>query len=68
VNKCGVTVRPAFSGGTLEMVESEKYKRYANAVRFSYPVIANIFDELSQRYKNMSIEEDNNTKIEAMEY
>lgn len=67
-NKRGVTVRPAGEGGTLEKAESLKYKRYADKVRFSYPVIAGIFDNLSAEYQDMSIKEDKRTKIEKMEY
>ena len=67
-NKRGVTVRPAGEGGSLEKAESLKYKRYADKVRFSYPVIAGIFDNLSAEYQDMSIKEDKRTKIEKMEY
>ena len=67
-NKRGVTVRPAGEGGALEKAESLKYKRYADKVRFSYPVIAGIFDNLSAEYQDMSIKEDKRTKIEKMEY
>ena len=67
-NKRGVTVRPAGEGGNLEKMESMKYKRYADKVRFSYPVIAGIFDNLSAKYQEMSIKEDKRTKIEKMEF
>ncbi len=67
-NKRGVTVRPAGEGGNLEKAESLKYKRYADKVRFSYPVIAGIFDNLSAEYQDISIKEDKRTKIEKMEY
>ncbi len=67
-NKRGVTVRPAGEGGSLEKAESVKYKQYANRVRFSYPVIARIFDNLSAEYQEMAIKEDKRTKIEKMEY
>lgn len=67
-NKRGVTVRPAGEGGSLEKAESLKYKRYADKVRFSYSVIAGIFDNLSSEYQDMSIKEDKRTKIEKMEY
>lgn len=67
-NKRGVTIRPAGEGGSLEKAESLKYKRYADKVRFSYPVIAGIFDNLSAEYQDMSIKEDKRTKIEKMEY
>lgn len=67
-NHRGVIVRPAGEGGNLERMESMKYKRYADKVRFSYPVIAGIFDNLSAEYQDMSIKEDKRTKIEKMEY
>ena len=67
-NKRGVTVRPAGEGGSFEKAESVKYKQYANMVRFSYPVIAGIFDNLSAEYQEMAIKEDKRTKIEKMEY
>lgn len=67
-NKRGVTVRPALEGGTLEKAESLKYKTYANKIRFTYPVIAEIFDTLSSEYADMAYKEDTRTKIEKMEF
>lgn len=67
-NKRGVTVRPALEGGSLEKAESMKYKQYADRLRFTYPVIAEIFDSLSAEYQEMAIKEDMRTKIEKMEY
>lgn len=67
-NKRGATLRPALSGGFLEKDESDKYKEYADSVRYNYPEIANIFDKLSQDYKNIAVRYDNNDKIERMEY
>lgn len=67
-NRRGVIFRSAGDGGAWEKEESIKYKQYADRVRFSYPVIANIFDNLSAEYQDMSIKEDKRTKIEKMEY
>jgi len=67
-NKRGVTVRPALEGGSLEKAESMKYKQYADRLRFTYPVIAEIFDSLSAEYQDMALKEDIRTKIEKMEY
>ena len=67
-NKRGVTVRPAGEGGSLEKAESLKYKRYADRIRYSYPVIAGIFDELSAEYQTDALRIDRRTKIEKMEY
>lgn len=67
-NHRGKIVQPAGEGGNLEKAESMKYKRYADKIRFSYPVIAEIFDDLSTEYQEMAIKEDKRTKIEKMEY
>lgn len=67
-NKRGVTVRPAGEGGSLEKAESLKYKQYADRIRYSYPVIAGIFDELSAEYQTDALRIDRRTKIEKMEY
>ena len=67
-NKRGVTVRPAFAGGTLERTESAKYKSYADKVRFMYPAISRMFDALSAEYADMALQEDARVKIEKMEY
>ena len=61
-------MRPALEGGTLEKAESLKYKTYANKIRFTYPVIAEIFDTLSSEYADMAYKEDTRTKIEKMEF
>ena len=45
-----------------------KYKQYADRIRFTYPVIAEIFDSLSAEYQDMALKEDLRTKIEKMEY
>lgn len=68
INKLGVTIRPASQGGKLEQKESSKYKRYADKVRFSYPIIANIFDSISREYSTMSAQEDTRTLIKKMEF
>lgn len=67
-NKMGITVRPALSGGFIERLESEKYKSYANTIRFSYPIVAEIFDDLSEQYEAMARRDDRITKIESMRY
>lgn len=66
--KKGVTVRPALAGGTLEKEESAKYQAYADKVRFSYPVMAEVFDVLSRVYSGMAYQVDTKTKIEKMEF
>ena len=66
--KRGVTVRPALAGGTLEKEESAKYQAYADKVRFSYPVMAEVFDVLSRVYSGMAYQADTKTKIEKMEF
>lgn len=67
-NKRGVTIRPALSGGYIEREDSKKYKGYADSTRFLYPIIAEIFDDLSEEYEKMALRDDNQTKIESMEY
>lgn len=65
-NKRGVTIRPALSGGYLERVDSKKYKRYADSTRFLYPIIAEIFDDLSEEYEKMAQRDDSQTRIVSM--
>lgn len=67
-NKRGVTVRPAFAGGTLENIESVKYKKYADKIRYTHPVVCRIFDDLSNNYYLMAKREDTKVKIEKMEF
>lgn len=67
-NKRGIIVRSPKAGGALERDETAKYKRYADRVRFTYPVIAEIFDVLSAEYADMALQEDARVKIEKMEY
>lgn len=67
-NKRGVTVRSAFEGGTLEEIEASKYKRYADKVRFTHPIVCRIFDDLCNEYKQMAKDEDDRVEIEKMEF
>ena len=67
-NKRGVTMRPAFDGGTLEDNESKKYKKYADKIRFTHPTVFRIFNGLSKDYFHMAREEDTRVKIEKMEF
>lgn len=67
-NKRGVTVRPALEGGTLEFREAQKYKRYADKVRYTHPIVSRIFDDLSTDYDYRAKEEDAKAKIEKMEF
>lgn len=65
-NKRGVTLRK--TGGMVDHQDSLKYKKYADKIRFSYPITASIFDQLSTEYDNMALKDDNRTKLEGMEY
>lgn len=67
-NKRGVTSRPALEGGSLEHRESQKYKKYADRVRYTHPIVCRIFDDLSNEYHHMAESEDKRVKIEKMEY
>ena len=67
-SKRGVTVRPAYDGGTLEKNEANKYKKYADKIRYTHPFVCGIFDELSYYYSRMAETEDNRVKIEKMEF
>lgn len=67
-NKRGVTVRPAFEGGSLEDEESRKYKKYADSIRYTHPVVCRIFDDISNDYHRMAESEDKRVKIEKMEF
>ena len=67
-NKRGVTVRPAYEGGTLEKNEANKYKKYADKIRYTHPIVCSIFDDLSGDYNRMARAEDTKAKIEKMEF
>lgn len=67
-NKRGVTMRPALEGGTLETIESQKYKKFADKIRFTHPIVCKIFDDLSKEYLDMAKAEDIKVKIEKMEF
>lgn len=67
-NKRGVTGRPALEGGSIEHKESQKYKKYADRVRYTHPIVCRIFDDLSNDYRYMAEAEDKRVKIEKMEY
>ena len=67
-NKRGVTSRPALEGGSLEHRESQKYKKYADRVRYTHPIVCRIFDDLSNDYRYMAESEDKRVKIEKMEF
>lgn len=66
-NKRGVTSRPALEGGSLEHKESQKYKQYADRVRYTHPIVCRIFDDLSNDYHYMAESEDKRVRIEKME-
>lgn len=65
-NKRGVTSRPCFSGGFIEKGLSEKYKGYADKIRCSYPVVAKIFEQLSEEYMQDGKREDAKDMIEEI--
>lgn len=65
-NKRGVTSRPCFSGGFIEKDLSEKYKGYADKIRYFHPVVAKIFDNLSEEYACLGKNEDNKDRIEEI--
>ena len=67
-NKRGVTVRPAYDGGTLEKNEANKYKKYADKIRYTHPIACSIFDDLCRDYSHMAKTEDTRAKIEKMEF
>ncbi len=67
-NKRGITVRPAYDGGTLEKNEANKYKKYADKIRYTHPIVCSIFDDLSSDYNRMAKTEDTKAKIEKMEF
>ena len=67
-NKRGVTSRPALEGGSLEHKESQKYKQYADRVRYTHPIVCRIFDDLSNDYHYMAESEDKRVRIEKMEF
>lgn len=67
-NKRGVTSRSALEGGSLEHKELQKYKKYADKIRYTHPIVCQIFDDLSESYHNMAESEDKEIKIEKMEF
>lgn len=65
-NKRGITSRPCFSGGFIEKKLSEKYNGYADKICCFYPVVAKIFDNLSDEYACLGKEKDNKDRIEEI--
>lgn len=68
LNKRGVTIRSAFDGGIMEFDEVAKYKKYADKVRFTHPVVCEIFDEISNYYYRVAKTEDTSAQINKMEF
>ena len=59
LNKRGVYTA---SGGKAEKQLAQKYKDNANMIRTSYPWTAQIYDDLSENYEDMSIQERKNAE------
>lgn len=66
-NKRGVTTRSINAGGDIERRLIERYQRYANKTRFSYPRITKIFNELIIEYQRIAQKEDNEAKLIDLE-
>lgn len=67
-NKLGMTSRSIFEGGTIEKSNSHRFKKIADSKRFSYPVVAEIFDKLSLEYGEDANSQDESAMIQQMDY
>ena len=66
-NKRGVTIRSLNTGGEIERRQIERYQRYAEKTRFSYPRITRVFDNLINEYQIMAQKEDNEAMLLDLE-
>lgn len=67
-NQQGMTVRGPYDGGNIERNISNLYKRIADELKFKYPVMSEIYDDLSKQYKSDAEREDMHAEITDMEY
>jgi hypothetical protein len=67
-NQQGMTVRGPYEGGDIERNKSDIYRKIAEDLRFKYPVMSEIYDDLSKQYKSDAKIEDMHAEITDMEY
>lgn len=63
INNRGMTTRMPYDGGQIERTRSEKYKKYADKIRYTYPDVASIFDSLSRDYEFDAHRMDNQAEL-----
>ena len=66
-NKRGVTIRSLNIGGEIERRQIERYQRYAEKTRFSFPRITKVFNELIDEYRFLARREDNEAMLLDLE-
>lgn len=67
-NNCGMTSRLPYDGGRIERTRSEKYKKYADKTRYTYPDVASIFDSLSRDHEYDAHRMDNQAELAKIGY
>ena len=67
-NNRGMTSRLPYDGGQIERTRSEKYKKYADKTRYTYPDVASIFDSLSRDYEFDAYRMDNQAELTKIGY
>ena len=59
-----MTSRLPYDGGRIERTRSEKYKKYADKTRYTYPDVASIFDSLSRDHEYDAHRMDNQAELD----
>lgn len=67
-NNRGMTSRLPYDGGRIERTRSEKYKKYADKTRYTYPDVASIFDSLSRDHEYDAHRMDNQAELAKIGY
>lgn len=68
LNNHGMTTRMPYDGGQIERTRSEKYKKYADKIRYTYPDVASIFDSLSRDHEFDAHRMDNQAELAKIGY
>ena len=59
----GSTVRMPYDGGYIEHNRSERFMEFAKQMQFKYPVMAKIYQDLSEEYNVEAVKEDTHVDL-----
>lgn len=62
-NRMGSTVRMPYDGGYIEHNRSERFMEFAKQMQFKYPVMAKIYQDLSEEYNVEAVKEDTHVDL-----